>query len=68
MWTRSPSAAHADAWSTALMLLDPEEIATAEPEPASLLTALHLETPGGFLTREFPLPSPAPPPSSPPAN
>ncbi|MEJ6571236.1 MAG: FAD:protein FMN transferase [Akkermansiaceae bacterium] len=49
IWARSPSAALSDAWSTALMLMTPEEIEQAPSEDA-MLTAVHVERDGGFVT------------------
>jgi thiamine biosynthesis lipoprotein len=49
IWSRSASAAHSDAWSTALMLMAPEEIEAA-PTQESMLNAVHLEREDGFHT------------------
>lgn len=47
IWTISRSAALADAWSTALMLMTPDEIAKA-PSNDAMLSAIHLEKEDGF--------------------
>lgn len=47
IWSRSPSAAHADAWSTALMLMSPEEIREA-PSQEAMLSAVYFEAEDGF--------------------
>ncbi|MBT8036644.1 MAG: FAD:protein FMN transferase [Verrucomicrobiae bacterium] len=49
IWSRSPSAAHSDAWSTALMLMAPEEMAAA-PCHDAMLHAIHIERDDGFHT------------------
>lgn len=47
IWSRSASAAHSDAWSTALMLMDLAEIKTA-PSDSNMLSAVYLECENGF--------------------
>lgn len=47
IWAQSQSAALADAWSTALMLMTPEEIRQA-PCTESMLNAVHIEEDDGF--------------------
>jgi len=47
IWAQSQSAALADAWSTALMLMAPEEIRRAPPDE-SMLNAVHIEEENGF--------------------
>jgi thiamine biosynthesis lipoprotein len=49
IWSRSGSAAFSDAWSTALMLMAPEEIEAAV-SPGAMLNAVHLEGENGFQT------------------
>lgn len=49
IWSRSPSAALSDAWSTALMLMTPAEIEQAPSEEA-MLSAVHVEREDGFQT------------------
>lgn len=49
IWSRSPSAAHADAWSTALILMTPEEMEAAI-SPGAMLSAAYLERSDGFHT------------------
>lgn len=49
IWACSPSAALADAWSTALMLMTPEEIRQAPSDEVALKT-VYLENPVGFQT------------------
>ena len=51
IWSRSKSAAHADAWSTALMLMSSDEIGEAPSEEA-MLSAVYVEGPGGFRSIE----------------
>lgn len=48
IWSQSPSAALADAWSTALMLMTPDEIRSA-PSEESMLTSIYLEQDDKFL-------------------
>lgn len=47
IWSRSPSAAHADAWSTALMLMSPEQMNMA-PSQEAMLSAVYVEADEGF--------------------
>lgn len=47
IWARSPSAAFADAWSTALMLMSPEEIQRA-PSDEVMLKGVYVEGEDGF--------------------
>lgn len=49
IWSRSPTAAFADAWSTALMLMSPEEIEQVASEETSL-SAVYVENESGFQT------------------
>ena len=48
IWASSPTAALADAWSTALMLIPPEELQTT-PSEETKLTAIYLEETDKFL-------------------
>ena len=50
IWARSPSAALSDAWSTALMLMTPEEIEQAPSEDA-MLSAIYVERADEFYSR-----------------
>lgn len=51
IWARSPSAAQADAWSTALMLMTQAEIHTA-PSEQGMLSAVYIEGANGFRVIE----------------
>lgn len=60
IWSRSPTAAFSDAWSTALLLMSPEETEHA-PDADSMLTAVYVEQAGrlkSFMGNETELSTP----------